>query len=156
MALSDVIVEIGTDCKLSIASFDITGKRFHAHVKSQMLPEMRRLRVGFATFLAKEFTITRWRLMNTAASSAWGRFRDSLGCCCFNLSFLWFLQVFLLEVLNQLCYFCEAHETLFTGQAQLIVQRFDAWEEVTFSVTINDKISSSLKKTSSSTLTDGR
>jgi hypothetical protein len=41
MTLTDVIIQIGTDCKTTPTSFNRTCKRLNALMESQVLPQMR-------------------------------------------------------------------------------------------------------------------
>lgn len=68
VALSNVVVEIGSDGEASIATLIGTFERLDALMESQVLPEVARLRVRLAAHLAQVVARTCRHLVNAAAS----------------------------------------------------------------------------------------
>lgn len=108
MALSNVVVEIGSDGEASIATLIGTFERLDALMESQVLPEVARLRVRLAAHLAQVVARTCRHLVNAAASDR-NRLLDALRGFGFFVNFvLNLLEMGLEEMLDELLIGMEA------------------------------------------------
>lgn len=139
MAFTNVIIQVWTDCESAPASFDWTTKGLHPLMESQVLPEMRRLRVRLSANFAQILTRTCRRLMYSASWCFSRCFRDALWRLSDSFR-LRFLLMLVAEVFNKRWCMRELNWATLAGEEKRARQQFNARKEVMVRVAVESKV----------------